>query len=57
MPQRISANDLHGIIIRQENRLFVLIDDHEVGDVVPRIFTVLWTDRQKVLVHKVRVYD
>ena len=41
--KRISADDLCGMI-RQENRFLVLIGDHEVGDVVPRISTVHWVD-------------
>ena len=53
---RISADDLHGMI-RQENRLLVLIVDHEIGGVVTRIFTVLWADYQEALVHKVHVND
>ena len=53
---KISVDDLHGMI-RHENRLLVLIGDHEIGDVVPCIFTVLWADCQEALVHEVRVSD
>src|SRR3989337_3674673 len=53
---RISVDDLHGMI-RQENRLLVLIGDHEIGDVVRRVFTVHWADCQEALMHKVRVSD
>ena len=44
-------------MIRHENRLLVLIGDHEIGDVVPRVFTMLWVDCQEALVHEVRVSD
>ena len=53
---RISADDLHGMI-RHENCLLVLIVDHEIGDVVTRIFTVLFADCQEALVHELRVSD
>src|SRR3989337_462377 len=53
---RISADDLLGMI-RHENRLLVLIADHEIGDVVNRVFTVLWADYQEALMHEVRVSD
>ena len=44
-------------MIRHENRLLVLIGDHEIDDVVPRVFTVLWANSQEALVHEVRVND
>ena len=44
-------------MIRHENRLLVLIVDHEIGNVVTRVFTVLWADCQEALVHEVRVND
>ena len=44
-------------MIRHENRLPVLIGDHEIDDVVPRIFMVLCTDFQEALVYEVRVSD
>ena len=44
-------------MIRHENRLLVLIGDHEIGDVVPRVFTLLWADCQEGLVHEVWVSD
>ena len=44
-------------MIRHENRLLVLIADHEIGDVVTRIFTVLFADCQEALVHEVWVSD
>ena len=44
-------------MIRHENRLLVLIGDHEIDDVVPRVFTVLCADCQEALVHEVRVSD
>ena len=53
---RIFVDDLHGMI-RHENRLLVLIVDHEIGNVVTRVFTVLWADYQEALVHEVRVSD
>ena len=49
-------DDLHGMI-RHENRLLVLIGDHEIDDVVPSVFTVLWADCQEALVHEVWVSD
>ena len=51
---KISADDLHGMI-RHENRLLVLIGDHEIGDVVTRVFTVLWADCKDALMHEVSV--
>ena len=44
-------------MIRHENRLLVLIGDHEIGDVVTRVFTLLWADYQEGLMHEVRVSD
>ena len=44
-------------MIRHNNRLLVVIADHEIGDVVIRIFMVLWADCQEALVHEVRVND
>ena len=44
-------------MIRHENRLLVLIGEHETDDVVPRVFTVLCIDSQEALVHEVRVSD
>lgn len=44
-------------MIRHENRLLVLIVDHEIDDLVPRIFTVLCAGCQEALVHEVRVSD
>ena len=44
-------------MIRHENRLLVLIGEHEIDDVYPRIFTVLCSDSQEGLVHEVRVND
>ena len=49
-------DDLHGMI-RHENRLLVLIGDHEIDDVVPHVFTVNCADCQEALVHEVRVSD
>ena len=49
-------DDLQGMI-RHENHLLVLIGEHEIDDVVPRVFTVLWADSQEALVHEVRVSD
>ena len=49
-------DDLHGTI-RHENRPLVLIGEHETGDVIPRVFTVLCVDSQEALVHVVRVSD
>lgn len=42
-------------MIRHGNRLLVLIGDHEIVDVVPRIFTVLCAYYKEALVHEVRV--
>ena len=42
-------------MIRHENRLLVLIGEHETDDVIPRVFTLLCTDSQEALVHLVRV--
>ena len=44
-------------MIRHENRLLVLIGDHEIGNVVPRIFIVLLAGCQEALMHEVRVSD
>ena len=44
-------------MIRHENRLLVLIGNHEIDDVVPHIFTVLCADYQEALVHEVWVSD
>jgi len=44
-------------MIRHENRLLVLIGEHEIDDVFPRAFTVLCVDSQETLVHEVRVSD
>ena len=44
-------------MIRHENRLLVLIGDHEIDDVVPRVLTVLYADCQEALMHEVRVSD
>ena len=44
-------------MIRHENRLLVLIGEHETDDVIPRVFTMLCTDSQESLVHVVRVSD
>ena len=44
-------------MIRHENRLLVLIGEHEIDDVFPRVFTVLSADSQEALVHEVRVSD
>ena len=44
-------------MIRHENCLLVLIGDHEIGDVVTRVFVVLWEDYLEALVHEVRVSD
>ena len=54
--ERMSADDLHGMK-RHENGLLVLIGDHEISDVVTRVFMVLWADCQEALVHEVRVSD
>src|SRR6266496_446347 len=53
---KISADDLHGMI-RHENPLLILIGDHEIGDVVTRVFTVLWANCQEALVHEVWISD
>lgn len=53
---KISPDDLHGMI-RHENHLLVLIGDHEIGDIVTRVFTVLWVGCQEGLVHEVWVSD
>lgn len=50
------ADDLHAMI-RQENRFLVLVGDYEVGNVVPRIFMIHWTDFQEAIVQVVRVRD
>ena len=44
-------------MIRHENRLLVLIGEHETDDAIPRVFTLLCTDSQEALVHVVRVSD
>ena len=44
-------------MIRHENRLLVLIGEHEIDDVFPRVFTVLYADSQEALVHELRVSD
>ena len=44
-------------MIRHENRLLVLIGEHETDDVIPHVFTVLCADSQEALVHVVRVSD
>lgn len=44
-------------MIRHENRLLVLIDEHEIDEVLPREFLVLCADCQEALVHEVRVSD
>ena len=44
-------------MIRHENRLLVLIGEHETDDVIRRVFTLLYTDSQEALVHVVRVSD
>ena len=44
-------------MIRHENRLLVLIGEHETDDVIPCVFTLLCTDSQEALVHVVRVSD
>ena len=49
-------DDLQGMI-RHENRLLVLIGEHETDDVIPHVFTVLCTDCQEALVHEIRVSD
>ena len=42
-------------MIRHENRLLVLIGEHEIHDVIPHVFTVLCADSQEALMHVVRV--
>ena len=54
MMQNGRINDLQGMI-RHENGLLVLIGEHEIDEVVPRVLTVLCTDCQEALVHEVRV--
>ena len=44
-------------MIRHENRLLILIGEHETDDVIPRVFTVICADSQEALVHVVRVSD
>ena len=44
-------------MIRHENRLLVLIGDHEIDEVVPRLFMVLCADCQEALVDEVWVSD
>ena len=44
-------------MIRHENRLLVLIGEHEIDDVIPRVFTVICADSQEALVHVVWVSD
>ena len=44
-------------MVRHENRLLVLIGEHEIDEVVPRVFTVLCTDCQEALMHEVWVSD
>ena len=44
-------------MIRHENRLLVLVGDHEIEDVVPRVFTVLYADCQEALMHEVWASD
>ena len=44
-------------MIRHENRLLVLIGEHEIDEVVARVFTVLCADCQEALVHEVRIND
>ena len=44
-------------MIRHENRLLVLIGEHEIDDVFPRVFTVLCVDSQEDLVHEVPISD
>ena len=44
-------------MIRHENRLLVIIADHEIDDVVSRVFTVLWANCQEALMHEVWVSD
>ena len=42
-------------MIRHENRLLVLIGDHEIDDVVPCVFMMLCADCQEAPLHVVRV--
>ena len=49
----IRADDLQGMR-RHENHLLVLIGEHEIDDVFPRVFTVLCADYQEGLVHEVQ---
>ena len=44
-------------MIRHENRLLVLISEHEIDDVFPRIYTVLCADSLEALMHVVQVSD
>ena len=44
-------------MIRHENRLLVLIGEHEIDDVIPRVFTVICADSQEALVHVVWFRD
>ena len=44
-------------MIEIEGRILVLIGEHEIDDVFPRVFTVLCADSQEALVHEVRVSD
>ena len=47
-------DDLHGMI-RHENRLLVLIGEHKIDDVFPRVYTMLCADSQEALVHVLQV--
>ena len=44
-------------MIRHENRLLVLIGEHEIGDVFPPVLTVLCADSQEALVQELQVSD
>ena len=44
-------------MIRHENRLLVLIGEHEIDDVIPGVFTVLCADSLEALMHVVQVSD
>ena len=44
-------------MIRHENRPLVLIGEHEIDDVFPRVFTVHCTNSQEALMHVVQVSD
>ena len=44
-------------MIRHENRPLVLIGEHEIDDVFPRVYTVLCADSQEALMHVVWVSD